>query len=193
MAGESTITNLSKGNPKMQMRSVYSELRDIFPLLPFKKAGLISVILSITTLVVGFVRWLSCGYSCHFFPAYDWPSVLEMMLISLVVFFISLTVLLFTVLWISILKRNSEQVPSTQSLDAPAIVSCERLDARHWACLSLIALGVGKIWLTGILGSIVTIGAYYLIKPKLSGWRSVAASGVIGIVTAVVLLYIKIN
>ena len=177
----------------MQMRSVYSELRDIFPLLPFKKAGLTSVILSITTLVVGFMRWLSCGYSCNFFPAYDWPSVLEMTLISLVVLFISLTILLFTVFWVSILKRNSEQVPSTQSLDAPAIVSCERLDARHWACLSLIALAVGNIRFTGLFGSIVTIGAYYFIKPKLLGWRSVAASGVIGIVSAFVFSYLMLH
>ena len=177
----------------MQVRSVYSELRDLLPILPFKKSGLTVVLLSITILITASFRWFLCGYSCQFISIYDWPSVLETMLISLVFLFNALTVLLFTVIWISILKRNSEHLPSMQGLNTPAIESSIQFDTRLWICLSIVALVVGKIPITGLVGGLVTIGAFCFIKLRLVGWRSVAASGVIGIVTAVVLLAIKLH
>ena len=119
--------------------------------------------------------------------------MLEMMLISLVVLFISLTILLFTVLMISILKRNTELLSNMQGSNPLAIEPSVQLDTRLWICLSIVALVVGKVPITGLLGGLVTIGAYCFFKSRLVGWRSVAASGVIGIVTAVVLLAIKLH
>lgn len=49
------------------------------------------------------------------------------------------------------------------------------------------AIAVIIFRLFGVIGGLVTFGAYYLLKPKLGTWGAVAVANVIGVVAAIAL------
>lgn len=52
-----------------------------------------------------------------------------------------------------------------------------------WIWPSIVAVIIVKLF--GLVGGLITIGAYYWLKPKLGTWGAAAASGMLGVVAAV--------
>lgn len=70
---------------------------------------------------------------------------------------------------------------------APAATASEKKSGSwDWIWPSIVAVIIVKLF--GLVGGLVTIGSYYLLKPKIGTWGAVAASGVIGAVVAIGLL-----
>lgn len=78
-------------------------------------------------------------------------------------------------------------VSATTSTPEPAAITSEKKSgSSDWIWPTI--MGVIIIKLFGVAGGFVTIGSYYLLKPKFGTWGAVAASGVIGAVVAIGLL-----
>lgn len=70
---------------------------------------------------------------------------------------------------------------------APAVNAPEKKSGTwDWIWPSILAVIIVKLF--GLVGGLVTLGSYYMLKPKIGTWGAVAASGVIGAVVAVGLL-----
>ena len=72
---------------------------------------------------------------------------------------------------------------SNEELNTPADNAPKKSNSWDWIWPSIV--GVISVKLFGLMGGLVTIGAYYWLKPKLGTWGAVAASGVLGVVAAV--------
>ncbi len=70
---------------------------------------------------------------------------------------------------------------------APAANAPEKKSGSwDWIWPSILAVIIVKLF--GLVGGLVTLGSYYMLKPKIGTWGAVAASGVIGAVVAIGLL-----
>lgn len=78
-------------------------------------------------------------------------------------------------------RNTSDEEPNTPSVDTP-----KKSSSWDWIWPAIVAVIIVKLF--GLVGGLVTIGAYYWFKPKLGTWGAVAASGVLGVVAAVGLL-----
>ncbi len=79
--------------------------------------------------------------------------------------------------------------PTSAPTTAPAPaanVSEKKSGSWDWIWPSILAVIIVKLF--GLVGGLVTLGSYYMLKPKIGTWGAVAASGVIGAVVAVGLL-----
>ncbi len=83
--------------------------------------------------------------------------------------------------------------PSPSPASAPSTASAVSTTASEkksgswdWIWPSILAVIIVKLF--GLVGGLVTLGSYYMCKPKIGIWGAVAASGVIGAVVAVGLL-----
>ena len=83
--------------------------------------------------------------------------------------------------------------PSPAPASAPTTASTVSTTATEkksgswdWIWPSILAVIIVKLF--GLVGGLVTLGSYYMLKPKIGTWGAVAASGVIGAVVAVGLL-----
>jgi len=76
--------------------------------------------------------------------------------------------------------------PATASASVPASASEKKSGSWDWIWPSILAVIIVKLF--GLVGGLVTLGSYYMLKPKIGTWGAVAASGVIGAVVAVGLL-----
>ena len=68
----------------------------------------------------------------------------------------------------------------------PTATSEKKSGTWDWIWPSILAVIIVKLF--GLVGGLVTLGSYYMLKPKIGTWGAVAASGVIGAVVAVGLL-----
>lgn len=75
--------------------------------------------------------------------------------------------------------------PTTASA-VSATTSEKKSGSLDWIWPSILAVIIVKLF--GLIGGLVTLGSYYMLKPKIGTWGAVAASGVIGAVVAVSLL-----
>lgn len=75
--------------------------------------------------------------------------------------------------------------PTTASA-VPTATSEKKSGTWDWIWPSILAVIIVKLF--GLVGGLVTLGSYYMLKPKIGTWGAVAASGVIGAVVAVGLL-----
>lgn len=71
----------------------------------------------------------------------------------------------------------SNEEPNTPVVDAP-----KKFSSWDWIWPSIMAAIIFKLF--GLVGGLVTLGAYYWLKPKFGTWGAVAASGVLGAVVA---------
>lgn len=77
--------------------------------------------------------------------------------------------------------------PASVPTTAPAVNAPEKKSGTwDWIWPSILAVIIVKLF--GLVGGLVTLGSYYMLKPKIGTWGAVAASGVIGAVVAVGLL-----
>lgn len=66
----------------------------------------------------------------------------------------------------------------------PLVISPSMLSSSWgWIWPSIIGVLLAKLF--GLAGCLVTIGAYYWLKPKLGTWGAVVASGALGVVTII--------
>lgn len=75
---------------------------------------------------------------------------------------------------------------SNEELNTPADNVPKASNSWDWIWPSIVAVIIVKLF--GLVGGLVTVGAYYWLKPKLGTWGVVAASGVLGAFAAVGLL-----
>lgn len=75
---------------------------------------------------------------------------------------------------------------SNEESSAPAVSEAKKSSSWDWLW-PVIAAGV-IFRLFGVVGGLVTFGAYCLLKPKLGTWGAVAVAGVIGVVAAIALV-----
>ena len=78
--------------------------------------------------------------------------------------------------------------PATTSASVPASTTTSEKKSGSWDWIWPSILAVIIVKLFGLVGGLVTLGSYYMLKPKIGTWGAVAASGVIGAVVAVGLL-----
>ena len=77
--------------------------------------------------------------------------------------------------------------PSPAPTSAASTTTSEKKSGSwDWIWPSILAVIIVKLF--GLIGGLVTLGSYYMLKPKIGTWGAVAASGVIGAVVAVGLL-----
>ena len=67
--------------------------------------------------------------------------------------------------------------------NAPAVNPPKKSNYWDWIWPSIVTVIILKLF--GVLGGLVTIGAYYWLRPKLGTWGAVAASGVLGAVVGI--------
>ncbi len=72
---------------------------------------------------------------------------------------------------------------NNEGLNTPVDNAPKKSSSWDWIWPSIVAVIIVKLF--GLVGGLVTIGAYYWLKPKLGTWGAVAASGVLGAVAAV--------
>lgn len=76
---------------------------------------------------------------------------------------------------------------TSTTASAPAANALEKKSGSwDWIWPSILAVIIVKLF--GLVGGLVTLGSYYMLKPKIGTWGAVVASGVIGAVVAVGLL-----
>lgn len=73
-----------------------------------------------------------------------------------------------------------------EEANTPADNAPKKSNSWDWIWPSIVGVIIAKLF--GIVGCLVTIGAYYWLKPKLGPWGAVATSCVLGVVTAFGLL-----
>ena len=74
---------------------------------------------------------------------------------------------------------------SNEESSAPAVSEAKKSNSWDWLWPAIAAVVIVRLF--GVVGGLVTFGAYYLLKPKLGTWGAVALAGVIGVVAAIAL------
>jgi hypothetical protein len=54
----------------------------------------------------------------------------------------------------------------------------------NWSWVLPAAIGYFMVKFFGLVGGLISVGSYFLLKPKIGMWGAIAAAGVIGIVAA---------
>lgn len=72
---------------------------------------------------------------------------------------------------------------SNEELVTPTDNSKRKSSSWDWIWPSIVGVIIVKLF--GLAGGLVTIGAYYWLKPKVGNWGAVTISGVLGVVAAV--------
>ncbi len=72
---------------------------------------------------------------------------------------------------------------SNEEANTPADNAPKKPNSWDWIWPCIVGVLIAKLF--GLVGCLVTIGVYYWLKPKLGTWGAVAASGVLGVVTAI--------
>lgn len=76
-----------------------------------------------------------------------------------------------------------KQIPTPAPASAPASAPEKKSGTFDWLWPSIMGVIIFKIF--GIVGGLISLGGYYLLKPKIGTWGAVAASGVLGVVVAI--------
>lgn len=80
---------------------------------------------------------------------------------------------------------------SNEEIPTPASSKAKRSSWSDWIWPSIVGALIVKLF--GFAGGLVTIGAYYWLKPKFGTWGATTASGVLGVVVSVGLTLILGN
>lgn len=72
-------------------------------------------------------------------------------------------------------SENSKQQTKSQS---------KSVSTSTWDWLLPAIVGIAIVKLFGLVGGLISVGSYFLLKPKIGVWGAVAAAIVIGIVVA---------
>lgn len=72
---------------------------------------------------------------------------------------------------------------SNEESSTPAVNEAKK--GNSWGMLWFAIASTVIVKLFGVAGGLITIGAYYLLKPKLGTWGAVGVAGVIGVVAVI--------
>ncbi|MCZ8158401.1 MAG: hypothetical protein O9256_00660 [Rhizobiaceae bacterium] len=88
-------------------------------------------------------------------------------------------------------QDHKNTLPGLSSSDASTVTKAEATSGGEsssfgWLWSGLLAFFMVKLF--GVVGGLVTLGSYYVLKAKLGTWGAVVASGVIGASVSIGLL-----
>lgn len=85
-----------------------------------------------------------------------------------------------------LIDQTTEDTMSNEESSTPTVSEAKKSSSWDWLWPSIAAVIIIRLF--GVVGGLVTLGAYYFLKPKLGTWGAVIVASIIGVIAGIVLV-----